>query len=160
MAKWHRVQTYESEVGITHSRCIVSLLRGELNPHKITFFCYRLVRQLATFFFFRSLFDSFSCLSRGCQIFLGTTYQKGKNVPNGHKIYQMAIKYLKWTLNVRNGHKIYQHCPFPRSQTFTLIGIFVMKIYHLATLASPRKRSRPTHVIYHFVGYCSIVRHN
>jgi hypothetical protein len=43
---------------------------------------------------------------QGCQIFLGTTYQNGKkyqlinnvykwpqNIPNGSKIYQMAIKY-------------------------------------------------------------------
>jgi hypothetical protein len=37
--------------------------------------------------------------NRGCQIFLGTTYQNGKNVskwpqsiPNGHKIFQMAVK--------------------------------------------------------------------
>jgi hypothetical protein len=36
---------------------------------------------------------------RGCQIFLGSTYQNGKkyakrpyNEPNGHKIYQMEVK--------------------------------------------------------------------
>jgi hypothetical protein len=41
---------------------------------------------------------------QGCQIFLGTTYQHGEkytklpqNVPNGHKKYQMAVKYSKWT---------------------------------------------------------------
>jgi hypothetical protein len=40
---------------------------------------------------------------KGRQIFLGTKYQKGgkyiktgKNIPNDHKIYQMAIKYFKW----------------------------------------------------------------
>jgi hypothetical protein len=38
-------------------------------------------------------------LVKGCQIFLGTTHQKGKkytkepqNIPNGHKIYRMAVK--------------------------------------------------------------------
>jgi hypothetical protein len=34
-------------------------------------------------------------LDQGCQIFLGTTLKKGKNIPNNHKIYQMAIKYAK-----------------------------------------------------------------
>jgi hypothetical protein len=27
---------------------------------------------------------------QGCQIFLGKTYQNGKNIPNDHKIPQMA----------------------------------------------------------------------
>jgi hypothetical protein len=36
---------------------------------------------------------SFSPLLQGCQIFLGITYQNGKNIPNYHKIYQMPIKY-------------------------------------------------------------------
>jgi hypothetical protein len=29
-------------------------------------------------------------------IFLGTTYQNGKNIPINHKIYQMGLKYIKW----------------------------------------------------------------
>jgi hypothetical protein len=33
--------------------------------------------------------------AQGRQIFLGTKYQNGKNVPNGHKIYQMVTKYNK-----------------------------------------------------------------
>jgi hypothetical protein len=40
----------------------------------------------------RLLFSSPSP-SQGCQIFLGTPYQNGKNIPNEHKIYQLAIKY-------------------------------------------------------------------
>jgi ribosomal protein S7 len=28
--------------------------------------------------------------NQGCQIFRGTTYQNGKNIPNGRKIAQMA----------------------------------------------------------------------
>jgi hypothetical protein len=34
-------------------------------------------------------------IDQGCQIFLGTIYQHGENVPNYHKIYLMAIKYIK-----------------------------------------------------------------
>jgi hypothetical protein len=34
--------------------------------------------------------------SQGCQIFLGTAYQNGKNIPKGPNIYQMAIEYTKW----------------------------------------------------------------
>jgi hypothetical protein len=45
---------------------------------------------------------------QGCQIFLGTWYQNRKNVPNGHKMYQMDTKCTKWTQNVPNGHKMYQ----------------------------------------------------
>jgi hypothetical protein len=26
----------------------------------------------------------------------GKSYQKGKNIPNDHKIYQMTMKYTKW----------------------------------------------------------------
>jgi hypothetical protein len=31
-------------------------------------------------------------LKQGCQIFLGTMYQNGKNAPNYHRIYQMILK--------------------------------------------------------------------
>jgi hypothetical protein len=43
----------------------------------------------------------FACapIHQGCQIFHGTIYQNGEkytklpqNIPNGHKIYQMAVK--------------------------------------------------------------------
>jgi hypothetical protein len=33
---------------------------------------------------------------QGCQIFLGTTYQNGKNIPNDHKMYQMDPKCSSW----------------------------------------------------------------
>jgi hypothetical protein len=58
----------------------------------------------------------------GCQIFLGTKYQTGKNIPNYHKMYQMAIK-------------IFQPFPIQGPPKFTQIWIFCLKIYHLATLA-------------------------
>jgi hypothetical protein len=31
-----------------------------------------------------------------------------QNIPNGHKIDQMVVKYTKWPRNIPNGHKIYQ----------------------------------------------------
>jgi hypothetical protein len=34
-------------------------------------------------------------VSEGCQIVLGKTYQNGKYIPNGPKIYQTAVKYIK-----------------------------------------------------------------
>jgi hypothetical protein len=34
-------------------------------------------------------------LRQGCQIFLGTAYPNGKNIPNDHKIYQTAIQFSK-----------------------------------------------------------------
>jgi hypothetical protein len=33
---------------------------------------------------------------QGCQIFLATTYQNGKNVPNNQKMYQITRKCTKW----------------------------------------------------------------
>jgi hypothetical protein len=63
-------------------------------------------------------------LKQGCQIFVDTTYQNGKNIPKwkqnipiGHKIYEMAIK---WP----NGHKIYQHLSSQETPKCTQIGIF------------------------------------
>jgi hypothetical protein len=44
----------------------------------------------------------------------------------GNKIYQMALMCFKWP-------KIYEHFPFSTPK-YTQIGIFGMKIYHLATL--------------------------
>jgi hypothetical protein len=38
--------------------------------------------------------------SQGCQIFLGTTYQNGKNIPNNQIIYQMAEIQTKWSENI------------------------------------------------------------
>jgi hypothetical protein len=30
---------------------------------------------------------------KGCQIFLGTKYQNGKNIPNYHELYQFTTNY-------------------------------------------------------------------
>jgi hypothetical protein len=70
---------------------------------------------------------------QGCQIILGATstkiYQISKNytklphtISNGRKIDQMAIKYTNIGV------------PLQDPPTFTQIGIFGLKIYHLATL--------------------------
>jgi hypothetical protein len=77
----------------------------------------------------------FGCtLEQGCQIFLGTTFQKGKKYTKLPKIYQIAIKYAKWPERMSNGRKIYQHLPLQDPQKFTRIGIFGLKIDHPATL--------------------------
>jgi hypothetical protein len=59
-----------------------------------------------------------------CQIFLGKKYQNGENIPNDRKIYQIAIKYTN--IFIPRPSKI---CP-----NIIQIGIFGLKIYHLATL--------------------------
>jgi hypothetical protein len=57
----------------------------------------------------------------------------GKHIPNNHKIYQMSTKYTKWPEIGLNGPKIYQHFPMQNLPKFTQIGIFGLKICHLAT---------------------------
>jgi hypothetical protein len=32
------------------------------------------------------------CRFQGCQIFLGTKHQRGKNIPYYHELYQMSLK--------------------------------------------------------------------
>jgi hypothetical protein len=62
---------------------------------------------------------------RVARFFSVQTYQNEKNIPNYHKlhipncnkIYQMAVKYSKWS-------KKYQHFPFKDPSKFTQIGIF------------------------------------
>jgi hypothetical protein len=51
----------------------------------------------------------------------GKNYQITTKLPNGNKIYQMAIE-------------IYQHLSMQDTPKFTQIRIFGLKIYHLATL--------------------------
>jgi hypothetical protein len=50
---------------------------------------------------------------QGCQIFLGTTYQNGKNIPNYHNIYQMAVKCKNIpTSSIARPSKIYPNLDF------------------------------------------------
>jgi hypothetical protein len=61
----------------------------------------------------------------GLPDFFGTTYPNGKiYIPNGHKMYQMAIRYTKKLSITPNGHKMYQHFPFLGPPKYTQIGIF------------------------------------
>jgi hypothetical protein len=39
-------------------------------------------------------------LPQGCQIFLGTTYQNGENIPNYYKIHQMSIRWVLLILQI------------------------------------------------------------
>jgi hypothetical protein len=79
--------------------------------------------------------ESYLTAVQGCQIFRGTIFQNGENIP----------KYTKYTnvpLNIPNGHKIcipndlklYQYLPLQDPPKCTQIGIFGLKINHLATL--------------------------
>jgi hypothetical protein len=58
---------------------------------------------------------------QGCQIFLSPNIQNVQNIPNGHKIYRMAIGYTK-------------NLPLQVSPTLD----FDLKIFHLAVLVSTR----------------------
>jgi hypothetical protein len=61
------------------------------------------------------------CSGQGCQIFIGPKYQSGEkytklpqNIPNGHKIFPMAVKYvdqmvIKYTKIFRS--KTFQNLP-------------------------------------------------
>jgi hypothetical protein len=53
-------------------------------------------------------------------------------------MYQIIINYTKLTQNIPNGHIIYQHLPLQEPHKFTKIGIFGLKICHLATLVVGR----------------------
>jgi hypothetical protein len=48
------------------------------------------------------------------------------------------MKCTKWQLNRPNDHKIYQHLSLQDTPKFIQIGIFVFKIYRLATLVNIR----------------------
>jgi hypothetical protein len=48
-------------------------------------------------------------MDRVARFFLAQHTKTKKNLPNDHKISQIANTYTKWTENLPNGHKIYQH---------------------------------------------------
>jgi hypothetical protein len=68
--------------------------------------------------------------NRVARFFMIQQNKTGKNIPNRGKMYQMAGKFLP------NGHKIhkYQYLPLQDSPQITQIGIFGLKMCHLATL--------------------------
>jgi hypothetical protein len=67
---------------------------------------------------------------QGCQIFLGSTYQNGKNIPDDNK-----IKCLK----MPNGHKIYKHFP-PRSSNMYIpkTGFLYKRAMHIKSITHNR----------------------
>jgi hypothetical protein len=78
------------------------------------------------------------------RIFLGTSYQNRKNVPNEHKTYTCTNGH-KLSQNISKGLKIYQHFSIKGPQKFTQNIIFGLKINHLATLRpQPSRRSSAT----------------
>jgi hypothetical protein len=55
-------------------------------------------------------------------------------------MYQIATKLPNGPKNVpncKNGQRVYQIFPFQGPRKFTHIAIFVLKMYHLATLPEP-----------------------
>jgi hypothetical protein len=75
----------------------------------------------------RGEFKSWQAASRqACQIFLGTTYQNGANIPNYQEIYltaickinQIAVKYTKF-------NEIYKQLPLQDPFEFTQFGFLV-----------------------------------
>jgi hypothetical protein len=76
---------------------------------------------------------STSTATRVARFFFIQIYQ---NIPNDYKLFQIAIKYTKWSKNIKNCRFIYQHFPFQGPPIYTQIGIFGIKINHLATLVA------------------------
>jgi hypothetical protein len=63
-------------------------------------------------------------------------WEKYTKLPQTIGTYVTAIKYTKRPQYRPNVHKIYQHLPLQDPPKFTQIGIFGLKICHLATLAA------------------------
>jgi hypothetical protein len=76
---------------------------------------------------------------RVARFFLVHDTKTGKNVPNEHKLYQMAITYPKCLTNIPNGQYKHKHFPIKGPQKLTQIWIFGLKINHLATLIPTAK---------------------
>jgi hypothetical protein len=58
-------------------------------------------------------------------------YHNGGNYTK-FPVKTMAIKCTKLPYYIPNGHRLYQLFPFQDPSAFTQIGIFGLKIYHLA----------------------------
>jgi hypothetical protein len=82
--------------------------------------------------------------NQGCQIFLDTLYQNGEKytkiatkLPNGHKLYQISIICI-FQMAIEYTNLFPHQCP----RRFSEIGIFGLKIHHLATLHIIQMRLR------------------
>jgi hypothetical protein len=82
------------------------------------------------------LSSSLCCAAvQGCQIFIGTTYQNGKNILNDHKMYQLAKQYTIWPINRQICHKNTNIFYCKTFQNLPKLGFLVRKyMYHQATL--------------------------
>jgi hypothetical protein len=58
----------------------------------------------------------------------------------------MTMKHTNWLSNRPNAHKIYQHLPLQHPPKIIQIWIFVLKIYHMATLQLPTKTIGTLHM--------------
>jgi hypothetical protein len=77
------------------------------------------------------LFQTFSMRGSAMQ---GCQNCSRYNIPKPEKYrYQMTTTYTEWPWNLPNYPKIYQHFPLQGTRNETQ-NVFVMKIYHLATL--------------------------
>jgi hypothetical protein len=56
------------------------------------------------------------------------------NIPKREEIYQITTNMHQMTVKQTNLNKIFQHLLFQDPPKFTQIGIFCLKICHLATL--------------------------
>jgi hypothetical protein len=55
------------------------------------------------------------------------------DLPNNHKVHiPNGPKYTKWLQNIPNGSKMCQHLPLQDPPKFIQVGIFGLKINHLA----------------------------
>jgi hypothetical protein len=75
-------ETLFSPLDVIH----ISLLCPILEAHFVTHFLANFVVNLR-----------FQVLNRVARFFLIQHTKAGQNIPNGHKIWQMAVKYTKWT---------------------------------------------------------------
>jgi hypothetical protein len=76
-----------------------------------------------------------------CQIFLDLKFQNGGKYTKLPLNYQMVTDYTKCPKYILNCHRAYQPFQFQGPRKFTQIGIFGLKIYHLATLIPDRKKA-------------------
>jgi hypothetical protein len=80
------------------------------------------------------------CGRQGCQIFLGATYQNRETIPNDHT-YNTSNDYK---IPIPNGRKSVWYTKWPQKydnivhnktiENLPKLGIFGLKIYHMATL--------------------------
>jgi hypothetical protein len=80
--------------------------------------------------------------TRVARFFLVQNTKTGKNIPNYHELYQVAIKYNKRPYNGPSVHKINQNLPLQNPPKFPQIWVFGLKTNHLATLMSTIKSER------------------